>query len=362
MIVLSGTTESIAVTLGGSTTTSPVELTAAYVDLPAHTPVGFNTTKSTATAATLVSAPGSSVQRVIDYLSICNTDTASVTVTFFHDSSGTARRLWRGVLAANESAIYSGDRGWRVFDATGERKVNMDLGAPPANDIDDVLGSDLAAWFRADQGLTLTGSDVDSFADITGNVTLTPQIGGLLFQYEASGFNGQPSIVTSGGAGLSGVMSSPLLASSRPYVWIVAQYTSLTDAYLLSVHSTGDTRWVALGEYVGDWEGAHNAVGGSSWTSFASSTSDTNRHLFEGGFTVGGTDAFVVSDVGTSSPETAAPDANLTTIRLNNMNGTITGVAIANFRGAEIIVSRAIPTSGQRADIIAILEDRYGSL
>jgi len=232
-----------------------------------------------------------------------------------------------------------------------------------ASTIDSVLGANLVAWFRADQGLSLTSTDVDSWADITGNCTLSPSTPEL-FTYEATGFNGEPSIVTDGAglSGLSGTLTSTISSGSRPYMWLVAQYTDLTNAYLASLHSTGDTRWMSIGEFDGDWEGCWNAAGSTGFSSFSSSTSDTNRHLFEIGFPAGATNAIRVSGVASNGSTGTAPDAAMTTIRVNNMNASTTSQPHAEFRIAELIVSDSIPSSGQLASILGLLEARYGTL
>lgn len=276
-----------------------------------------------------------------------------------------------GATALSTCPDYSGNANTGALTGTpaitagvlSPRRMVNQAWMPTPDSIDDVFGSDLAYWFRADQGLTLSGTDVNSWADITGNCTLSPQAASK-FTYEATGFNSLPSIVTTGGlgAGLTGTLSSTLASGTRPYVWLVGQFTSLTSAYMLSVHSSGDTRWIALGEFSGDWESARNSTGSNQFTSFTSSVSDTSRHLFEGGFTFGGLESLVVSNVATSNPDTAAIDTALNTVRLNNLNGTITSVAIANFRVAEIIGSRSLPTGVQRAQVISLLQSRYGTL
>lgn len=125
MIVLSGTSHQVRLTLGGSTTTNPAEIVWSYVDTTASaaTPTGASGTKSTATIADVLGSPGSSTQRVVKYLSLCNTDTASVTATFSHYDGTNARRMWRGVLAANEAVVYTEAAGWVVFDADGLPKL-----------------------------------------------------------------------------------------------------------------------------------------------------------------------------------------------------------------------------------------------
>lgn len=61
------------------------------------------------------------------------------------------------------------------------------------------LGADLVAWYKADAGLTLSGTDVTSWADQSGNgVTLTPSGTGVI-TYNATGFNSLPTLEFPGG-------------------------------------------------------------------------------------------------------------------------------------------------------------------
>lgn len=125
MLVLSGTTHQVRLTLGVATTTNPVDIVFSYVDVTTTSAAatGSSTTKSTTTAADVLGSPGASTQRVVKYLSLCNTDTVSCTATFFHYDGTNARRLWRGVLAAHESVVYTETAGWVVFDNTGLPKL-----------------------------------------------------------------------------------------------------------------------------------------------------------------------------------------------------------------------------------------------
>jgi hypothetical protein len=125
MLILSGTTHQVRLTLALATTTNAVEIVFSYVDVTttSATPTGSSTTKTTTTAADMLGSPAASTQRVVKYLSLCNTDTASCTGTFSHYDGTNARRLWRGVLAANESVVYTEAAGWVVFNASGVPKL-----------------------------------------------------------------------------------------------------------------------------------------------------------------------------------------------------------------------------------------------
>ena len=68
---------------------------------------------------TLVAAPTAGKQRVIDLVTVNNTDTATVQVTISLDVSGTPATLWKGPLLVGESVSYLEGYGWQKLDADG---------------------------------------------------------------------------------------------------------------------------------------------------------------------------------------------------------------------------------------------------
>ena len=80
---LDTTTKKIQVLLGAAGTTNACPVTVDYVDFTSTTTtpgIQLSTTNGTA-AVDILSAPGSSTQRKVNFISLCNYDTDFVTVT-----------------------------------------------------------------------------------------------------------------------------------------------------------------------------------------------------------------------------------------------------------------------------------------
>jgi hypothetical protein len=85
------------------------------------TPVTQDAQISTATTTTILDIPGnfsSATQLQIKCISLCNNGTAANTITV-QKNAGTIIRLYKTVLQAGQSAVYSVDGGWQRFDSNG---------------------------------------------------------------------------------------------------------------------------------------------------------------------------------------------------------------------------------------------------
>lgn len=148
MIVLDTTNDRLQIVLAGVVTTNQLDCYAAWRDITTTTYVPGKLAPATnnTTDVDLVPAPASSTQRVVDYLSVFNRDTAAATVTIKHDLSATERILWKGLLLPNEKLEYVDGEGFRVFSDAGVPKaVQVPVGAVyTANLLNtSVLGSDV---------------------------------------------------------------------------------------------------------------------------------------------------------------------------------------------------------------------------
>lgn len=125
MIVLDATTNSIQAVLAGAVTTSQLNCFASWRDITtsAYTPGKSVTNTNDTTDVSIVTAPGASTQRVVDYLSVYNADTVAATVTLKFDVSGTEYVLWKGQLSAAEKLEYVEGTGFRVFSTSGVPKT-----------------------------------------------------------------------------------------------------------------------------------------------------------------------------------------------------------------------------------------------
>lgn len=115
MIVLSATTHSLMAVLDAAPATTQPEAYVAFRDITTTTygPTADDTAFNSTTPVTLCAAPSASHQSVVDFVSVHNGDTAAVTVTIYFAVSGSsAARLWRGVLASEETLTYTDAAGW----------------------------------------------------------------------------------------------------------------------------------------------------------------------------------------------------------------------------------------------------------
>lgn len=161
MIVLDATTDNLQAVLGGSVTTNQLRCYAAWRDItttgytPGKTVVNTNNT----TDVNVVPAPGSSTQRVADYISVYNSDTVSQVLTLKLDANGTEYTLWSGTLATGERLEYVDGAGFRVMAVNGIKKLQTQSAAYVANNLNVVvLSSDV----------TNNNGTANTIADVTG--------------------------------------------------------------------------------------------------------------------------------------------------------------------------------------------------
>jgi hypothetical protein len=127
MIILTQTTDKIQVKLGGTVTTSQLQCFASYRDTttsgitPGRNLVSTNNT----TAVDLVGSPGSSTQRVVEYLGVYNADTTSDVVTFLFNDNGTTYELGAFTILSGEKVEYQSGSGFCVIDAYGAIKNSL---------------------------------------------------------------------------------------------------------------------------------------------------------------------------------------------------------------------------------------------
>ena len=80
-----------------------------------------------ATETDIADAPPEGSVKDINYISIYNADTASVTVTVCVDDNATNRILIKATLATLETLYYEDGRGWYVTTASGANKINAGI-------------------------------------------------------------------------------------------------------------------------------------------------------------------------------------------------------------------------------------------
>lgn len=123
MIPLDTTTRKLQAFMSGAAVTTNPKVTVSYYDVPRQekkdTSEYLRTAQFTSLAGTtetdICAAP--TVQgtvRNIEYISVYNIDSASVTVTICVDDSGTNWEQVQITLATTESAVWTPESGWNV--------------------------------------------------------------------------------------------------------------------------------------------------------------------------------------------------------------------------------------------------------
>ena len=122
----SATTQKLQAFLSGAAaTTNPTVTVGSYI-VPSQTKPDFAEYRSApqftvlagATETDIADAPPEGSVKDINYISIYNADTASVTVTVCVDDNGTNRILIKAALASAQTLYYEDKKGWYVSDST----------------------------------------------------------------------------------------------------------------------------------------------------------------------------------------------------------------------------------------------------
>jgi len=163
MLVLTQTTDNLQIVLGGNVTTNQLQCFASYRDVTVttYTPGRNGVNTNNTTDVNLVAAPGSSTQRVVDFLSVFNADTVSSTVTIKLDANGTESIIWKGILQTGEKLQYTDDRGFSVLDTNGLTKTASftNVAVPAVNSLNVVVMTD---------DVVNNNASANTIADVTG--------------------------------------------------------------------------------------------------------------------------------------------------------------------------------------------------
>lgn len=164
MIILNST-DTLQVVLGGNITTNQLQCFASFRDRTdtTHLPNREMIVTNNTTDVTVVSAPTSSHQKAVDFVSVYNNDTANATVTVKIDNGSAEFILWNGVLGTGEKVEYNEGIGFQVYTSNGSVKQSQVLGSnnPTVNAMTtvvmtaDVINNNVSANTLADvTGLT----------------------------------------------------------------------------------------------------------------------------------------------------------------------------------------------------------------
>lgn len=124
MIRLTATTQKLQLSLGGAATTNELPTTISYSDKTASAYTGGVqlTNSNGSTPVDILSAPGASTVRDVDYISVYNRDTVAQTVTIVFDNNGTDYIICSVAMDSGDQLQYIHGQGWHTQDADGKVK------------------------------------------------------------------------------------------------------------------------------------------------------------------------------------------------------------------------------------------------
>jgi len=162
MIILSETTDTLQIVLGGNVTTNQLECYTSWRDRTSTTFVAGRTVINTnnTTDVTIAGSPAGSTQRVIDYISVYNDDTVNATVTIKLDANGTEYILFKTTLATAEKIEYHEGQGFKVIANSGAVKQSINQG-------NNTIGTALTAVVLGSD-VTNNNATLNTMQDVTG--------------------------------------------------------------------------------------------------------------------------------------------------------------------------------------------------
>lgn len=253
---------------------------------------------------------------------------------------------WAGEQAERAQPVYDGRP--FVFEATEFESDPVTL-----------LGDDCAAWLRAES------AESGSWADETGNLTLAGAARALRSE------TGQAAVEIVGSvATLTGALASPLLAGTRPYIWIVGQFLGDENSAshtptrsLFSIASSGNAVYLVFGYrmYSGIARTTfRSSPADASIAIWASSKFDREPHAFECSLADSNARLFVdevQGDYLADAGATGALDADLLDVTIGDSFAATTAV---RGRIRDLIISRSQPDTATLTAMRAYCSSRLG--
>jgi len=162
MLILTETTDKVQVVLGGTVATNQLQCISSWRDITttAYTPGRTIINTNNTTDVDFVGSPASSTQRVVDFLSIYNKDTANATVTIKFDANGTEYILFKTTISSGEKIEYQDGQGFRVIANSGAIKNSINQG-------NNTIGTSLTAVVLG-QDVVNNNAVANTMQDVTG--------------------------------------------------------------------------------------------------------------------------------------------------------------------------------------------------
>ena len=138
-MLIDATTQTLKIKLAGVVSANELPITLAYIDGEASNffPTLQHSISNGTTEVTILNAPEPRGKRMVKFMYIRNTDTATVTVTLQLADGATNREIVKIALLQDETLVYTDTTGFKVIDTNGNTKVGGGGGfAAPTGAID----------------------------------------------------------------------------------------------------------------------------------------------------------------------------------------------------------------------------------
>ena len=138
-MLIDATTQTLEIKLAGAVSANELPITLAYIDGEASNffPTLQHSISNGTTEVTILNAPEPRGKRMVKFMYIRNTDTATVTVTLQLADGATNREIVKIALLQDETLVYTDTTGFKVIDTNGNTKVGGGGGfAAPTGAID----------------------------------------------------------------------------------------------------------------------------------------------------------------------------------------------------------------------------------
>lgn len=245
MIILSEITDNLQVVLGGSVTANQLRCYASWRDRTASTFMAGRTVANTnnATDVNIVPAPASSTQRIVDFISIYNTDTVNATVTVKLDADATECILWKGILGTGEMLQYNDKGGFVVMTIAGAIKQAQMIGSN--NAVINVLNAAVLASDVVNNNAT-----ANTIADVTG--LAFPVTAGETYWFEFVIPYTAAAITTGSRWSINGP-SSPAMLNVRSEYTLTATTTTVNSITAYDVPAASNASSLTTGNVATIW-------------------------------------------------------------------------------------------------------------
>ena len=138
-MLIDATTQTLEIKLAGAVSANELPVVLAYIDGEASNffPTLQHSISNGTTEVTILSAPEPRGKRMVKFVYIRNTDTATVTLTLQLADGATDREIVKIALLQDETLVYTDTTGFKVIDTNGNTKVGGGGGfAAPTGGID----------------------------------------------------------------------------------------------------------------------------------------------------------------------------------------------------------------------------------